>query len=203
MPKNFVGTIFSTMPTTTVRLLALAGIVMILAACQSTPPQPLFQPLESGRGFGYVEQQIDDTHWEVTYAGPRYRATYGGSDRDAEAEAVRTEAYDLALWRSAEIALEQKRSRFAVVSERRDVDRATQVDRGYPGYPRYPFGFRHTGFWGYSPYFYDDYTVRSYREATVTLTIDLEPDPGATSLDAKATADRLESEYAFKTWPPE
>jgi hypothetical protein len=185
------------------RMLAFGGAALALAACQSTPPQPLFQPLESGAAFGYVERQIDETHWEVAYAGPRYRSSYGETKRDAEADAARTEAYNLALWRAAQITLEQKLPSFALVSERRDLDHATEVDRRYPGYPYYPFGFRNPGFWGYWPYFYDDYTVRSFGEATVTLTIDLEPDPGAQSLDAKATADRLEAEYAFKTWPPQ
>ncbi len=197
------GTILTSMRMTGFRMLAFGGAALTLAACQSTPPQPLFQPLESDAAFGYVDRQIDDTHWEVTYAGPRYRSSYSEAKRDAEADVARAEAYDLALWRAALIALEQKRSSFAVVSERRDVDQATQVDRRYSGYPYYPFGFRQPGFWGYSPYFYDDYSVRSFGEATVTLTIDLEPDPGAQSLDAKAAADRLEAAYAFKTWPPQ
>ena len=198
-----MGAIFHSMRMTMLRMLALAGTAVTLAACQSAPPQPLFRPLESDATFGYLDRQLDDTHWEVTYAGPVYRSSYGETKRDAEADAARAEAYDLALWRSAEIALEQKRPDFAVVSERRDTDRTTQVDRRYPAYPYYPFGFRQPGFWGYWPYYYDDYTVRSYGEATVTLTIDLEPDSGAHSLDAKATADQLEAEYAFKTWPPQ
>ena len=184
------------------QLCAAVLFAALLGGCQSTPPRPLFQPLEAGAEFGYAERQIDDTHWEVTYAGPRYRSSYG-DERQAETEAARNEAYDLALWRAAQIALEQKRPRFAVTTERRDVDHSTRVDRRSPHYPFYPYGFRHPAFWGYWPYYYDDYRVRSYGEATVTLTVDLEPDPGAQGFDAKETADRLEAEYAFKTWPPE
>ena len=183
------------------RSLALAFLLVSLAACQSPPPQPLFQPLEAGAVFGYIDRQIDDTHWQVTYMGPRYRSSYSDSTRDEETEAARAEAYDLALWRAAQIAMEQKEPRFAVVSERRDVDRSTQIYR-YPAYPYYPFGFRQPGFWGYWPNYYDDYTARSFGEATVTLTIDLNPTLSAQSLDTKATADRLEAQYAFKTWPP-
>jgi hypothetical protein len=187
-----------------IRGVALAIAFLGVAACQSTPPRPLYQPLEAGAEFGYVERQIDPTRWEVTYAGPRYRASYSDSKRDAETESARDLAYDLALWRAAQIALEQNRPSFAVVSERRDVDHSTQINRRYPAYPYYhPFGFRHPGFGGYWPWYYDDYTVRSYGEATVTLTVDLEPDPGAQVIDAKETAARLEDEYAFKTWPPE
>ena len=139
----------------------------------------------------------------MTNVGPRFRTSYSDTERTAETEAARSQAYDLALWRAAQIALEQKRPSFAVISERRDVDLSTQVDRRYSGYPYYPFGFRQPGFWGYAPYYFDDYSVRSYGDATVTLTIDLEPAQGARSFDAKATADRLESQYAFKTWPPQ
>jgi hypothetical protein len=187
---------------TALRGTALAVAIAALAACQSTPPRPLYQPLETGAEFGFTERQIDDTHWEVTYAGPRYRASYSDSKRDAESEAARDQSYDLALWRAAQIAVEENRSSFAVVSERRDVDQSTEVSRRYsPFY--YPYGFRHRAFWGPWPWYYDDYSVRTYGEATVTLTIDLEPDPGAKVFDAKETAARLEDEYAFKTWPPQ
>jgi hypothetical protein len=185
------------------RRVSLAGVLAFVAACQSAPPRPLYQPLEAGAAFGYTERQIDDTHWEVTYAGPRYRASYSDSKRDAESDAARDQSYDLALWRAAQIALEHDRPSFAVVSERRDVDHSTEVSRHYSPF-HYPYGFRHPGYWGgYWPWYYDDYSVRSFGEATVTLSIDLEPDPGAKALDAKETATRLEDEYAFKTWPPQ
>jgi hypothetical protein len=205
LPGRAHGTIFSLMASWFwIRSVAFAVALPALAGCQSAPPRPLYQPLEAGAEFGYTEHQVDPTHWEVTYAGPRYRASYSDSKRDAETDSARSLAYDLALWRAAQIALEQNRPSFAVVSERRDVDRSTQVDRRYGGYPYpYPFGFRHPGYWGYWPWYYDDYTVRSYGEATVTLSIDLEPDPGAQVIDAKETAARLEDEYAFKTWPPQ
>ena len=185
-----------------VRILALA-VTALLAGCQSAPPRPLFQPLETGAEYGYAEQQIDDSHWEVTFAGPRYRSSYGDSKRDAESEAARDQSYDLALWRAAQIALEQNKPSFAVVSERRDVDHSTEVNRRYAPFPYYGHRYHYYGGWGGWPWWYDDYSVRSYGEATVTLTIDLEPDPGATAIDAKETAARLEGEYAFKTWPPQ
>jgi hypothetical protein len=182
------------------RWAALALILTTLGACQSTPPRPLFQPLEAGAQFGYSEKQIDDTHWQVTYTGPRYRSAYGDTARQGDVDAARAQAYDLALWRAAQIALEHDHSKFSVVTERRDVDNSTEIDRHYPGYP-YPFGYRRAGFWGWPPY-YDDYDVRSWSQATVALTIDLNPAPGAQVLDAKETAARLEDQYAFKTWPP-
>ena len=175
--------------------------VVLLAACQSTPPRPLFQPLEAGAAFGYSEKQIDDTHWQVVYTGPRYRSSYSDTERQAETEAARNQAYDLALWRAAQISLEHNHPKFSVTSERRDVDNSTQIDRYYPSYPYYPYGYRRAGWWGW-PGYYDDYSVRSTSQATATLTVDLNPPPGAKALDAKETATRLEGEYAFKTWPP-
>lgn len=185
----------------TLRAMALLGALLLASACQSTPPRPLFQSLEAEAGFGYSDRQIDQRHWEVTYVGPRYRSTYGESDT-GEADAARTQAYDLALWRAAQIALEQDRPRFAVVTERRDLDRSTEINRRYSSYPFYPYGFRRYGPWGW-PWYGNDYSVRSFGEATVTLTIDLDPGPDARIFDAKETADRLEAEYAFKTWPPQ
>jgi hypothetical protein len=188
------------MPTKLFLVAILIASALGVAGCQSAPPQPLFRPLESGATYGYTDRQIDQTHWEVTYTGPRYRSSYSDTSRDKETEAARTEAYELALWRAAQVALEQKKPRFAVVSERRDVDRSSEVDR-YPSYPYYPYGFRHP-FWGYWPSYNDDYSVRAYHDAVVTLTIDLNPPPGAQAIDAKETADRLEAQYAFKTWRP-
>jgi hypothetical protein len=171
-----------------------------VAGCQSAPPQPLFRPLEAGATYGYTDRQIDESHWEVTYMGPRYRSSYGDTSRNKETETARTEAYDLALWRAAQVALEQKKPRFAVVSERRDIDRSTEVDR-YPPYPYYPYGYRHPSFWGYWPY-YDNYSTQAFHDAVVTLTIDLNPTGDAQIFSAKETADRLEAQYAFKTWRP-
>jgi len=184
-----------------IRVAVVMAATLGLGGCQSPPPEPLFRPLEANAAFGYTERQIDDTHWEVTYMGPQYRSSYSNNSRNEETDAARTEAYDLALWRAAQITLEQKRSHFSVVSERRDVDRSTQVDR-YPPYPYYPYGYRNPAFWGYWPY-YDNYSTLAYHDAVVTLTIDLNPPADAQqSLDAKQTADQLEAQYAFKTWPP-
>src|SRR5262245_19183111 len=109
--------------------------VVLLAACQSTPPRPLFQPLEAGAAFGYSEKQIDDTHGQVGCTGPRYCSACSGTERQAETEAARNQAYDLALCRAAQISLEHNHPKFSVTSERRDVDNSTQIDRYYPSYP--------------------------------------------------------------------
>jgi hypothetical protein len=187
------------MMTPAARIVVVLLLSAIVGGCQSAPPQPLMQPLASEGGeFGYRDRDLDAERVEVTYVGPRFRDTYG-DDTSTEATAARDQAYDLALWRAAQIAKERGHPSFAVIQERRDVDSNTTVERSY-GFP-YPYGYRRP--WGPWPYYgYDDYSVRSWSRATVTLVVDLTPAAGADTFDTAVTEERLRHRYLGEKWPP-
>jgi hypothetical protein len=112
-------------------VLALA----LLAGCATaTPYQPLGYPGERG---GYTNQQLDSTHWRVSFVGNTLTSR------------ERVENY--LLFRSAELTLQQGFPCFTLVN--RDVDRNVRLQTD-------PFGPRYGGFGGvgyyrsWSPYWH-------------------------------------------------
>ena len=105
----------------------------LLAGCATaTPYQPLGYPGERG---GFTNQQLDGTHWRVSFVG------------NSLTSRERVENY--LLYRAAELTLQQGYSCFTVVN--RDVDRDVTV-RADP-YGPYGGGFGGGGYYrGWSPY---------------------------------------------------
>jgi hypothetical protein len=163
---------------TFMRIFVLAALALVLAACETTPRPPLMSPLtETGRaGYGYAERPIGATTLEVTYVAPYRRSSRFPGERDADAVAARAQAFDLMLWRSAQLAEAQGYPAFRVKQSRSNVD--TQVEE-YP-YPDPWFG---PPFFGpryyrrpyYYPYPYYPYggTTSSYVQARVSADIEL------------------------------
>jgi hypothetical protein len=149
------------------RPLALLVALLALAACETTPPPPLLAPLaDSGAfGYGYVERRLGGPEdWEVTYVGPvRRTAVYAGA-READQTAARTQAFDLMLWRAAQIALREGYSAFRVGQTRSNVDTRVE-DYGYD--PFYGPGWGPWGPWlGPSRFAYPYYSPYSYGRST-------------------------------------
>lgn len=160
--------------------------------------------------YGYTDRELSDGRFEVVYKTPVLRTSASTLSREDDIEAEKKRAYDLALWRAAQIAIERGYERILVDMSHSDAE--TEVDENfYPGYgsPWYggfgyydggwpdPYGYR------YSPFFYAPPYYRSfaYMQVTVTLTVS-EADPSnAKALDAAATAMRLSTQYANSSYP--
>jgi hypothetical protein len=82
----------------------IAGLALaaMLVSCASGPSPPLLSPLAQARDYGYRDAQIGPDTYEVTYLGPNQETLR--LSPDADADAARTRATDMALWRAAQVA---------------------------------------------------------------------------------------------------
>jgi len=179
-----------------------AAAALALAACVQALHLPLYTPLESTGSYGYAERQLAERRFQVSYDAPVVATyAYPGGQRQQEVEEKVAVAYDLALWRAAELALAAGYPALTVTERDRDV-RVEVFGDPYasPFYPFYypPFPFTHHGpRYGLLPHpFYPGY-YEPYAELIVGVTITVEfldsVAPGA--LDAGATLDRLRGQY--------
>ncbi|HEY3253848.1 MAG TPA: hypothetical protein VGJ91_07875 [Polyangiaceae bacterium] len=120
------------------RMLALAALAGLLAACASATPTP-YQPAVSSR-YGFQEQQIENN---------RVRITFNGNSL-TNRETVET----YLLYRAAELTLQHGADYFVLTN--RDTDAHTRIQSDDPFYdsfaPRYPFAYRYYSRrhgWGY------------------------------------------------------
>ena len=184
--------------TSTALARAIAGLAMILlAACQTTPERPLMSPLDEERGgFGYSERHLAGERYEVSYDGPNRRTWLDGERRAEHIDEARALAYDLALWRAADLALENGFAAFIVAERQTDVEVEIIEDAPFYAFAGSGGGFRHG--MAYHAYAYPIPVLRSaWLRARVGLTVDL---LAATEVegafDAAATAARLAAKHA-------
>ena len=187
------------MRATTTVILALAAAVV--AACQTGPARPLMSPYDAADDFGYSTRQLADGRYEVVYQGQSARTWAEREKRAEDIAAARGLAYDLALWRAAELAGEKGFAGFTVEGEESDVEVEIVEDAPYYGYPGPAFGFHHFG--AYGPFGYAGPAFRSaWLRARVSLTVALTDTVAADVFDAAETAARLEAKYPGALTPP-
>lgn len=177
------------------RFLGLLALCLALAAC--TAPQPTrYQQSEDDNGFGYSEKWLDETTYEVRFAGNRL----------TERETV--EAY--ALYRAAELAREKDYESFALLE--RTVEEHTQErlyydSPGFYGSPFYygPYGWGHPYYHhprrlGYPGYYHSGFGAWPPRRvtqttfaavATVALFTGVPPDDAVKTYDAAKVLEEL------------
>lgn len=140
----------------------VAGLALALGACAATP---VYAPQASSSGAGYSEQQLDRTHYKVTFTGRR------STSRDNVEAGL--------LLRAAEVTRSAGYTHFLVDNRQT----AQESRRGYvPGaWPLWddPFFYRgRTGFgvgrWGlHDPFWYDygwyDHDTRFVATADITV----------------------------------
>lgn len=120
------------------RILGILALAAVLAAC-SSPEPTRYQQSDSGEeGFGYSEKWLDETTYEVRFAGNRL----------TERQTVE----DYALFRAAELAREKGFDSFALLERTVEENTTEKVYYGSPGYYGSPFYYGPYG-WGY-PYHY-------------------------------------------------
>jgi hypothetical protein len=148
------------------RWIGVAGLAL-LVACATGPAPPLLSPIEVAHVYGYSERPLGDNRYEISYLGPRRRSLRSPEAHSETSAAERTQAFDFALWRAAQIALAQGFAGFRVSNVRTDT--STVVDNDYdPLYGPGPYPFRPWGrpwepswgpYWAPSPYAYEQTRV--------------------------------------------
>ena len=94
----------------------------LLAACAQQPAASFFVPRTSIESHGFAEKRLSDTQYIVTYSGPEVTTTNTIESLVAAAQThARDTAYDLALWRAADLAESKGYPAFAVLAADSDV----------------------------------------------------------------------------------
>jgi len=127
------------------RVLILAALVGVLAACATATP---YQPATGG-SYGFSEQQIENDRVRITFRGNSV------TDRET------VEAY--LLYRAAEVTLQNGYDYF-VVSDR-DTESRTRLQSTGPHYSGFWYTHRYYRYGGWSPW-YDPWYANDYREVT-------------------------------------
>lgn len=182
-----------------------------VAACSANPPRPAMVQQSDQVRYGYTDRTLSDGSIEVVYKTPVLRTSASTLSRDDDIEAEKKRAYDLALWRAAQIAIERGYQHILVDTTHSDSE--VEVDENlYPGYgsPWYGSGY---GYYGggwpdpyanrYSPFFYAPPYYRSfaYMQVTVTLTVSESDASNRQALNTRATESRLSIQYADSVYP--
>lgn len=130
-----------------VRVAVVVATLVALGGCVTPTP---YQPAPQPRGFGYLEERLDQNRFRVSFRG--------------NAQTARETVEDYLLYRAAELTLQNGFSHFLVVG--RDTEARTSyrywIDHyggrgwfyhGFPGWYRDPF---------YRPWAYDVQPVTTY-----------------------------------------
>ena len=132
------------------RMLMLAAVVGLMAACATATPYQAAPPGQST--YGFSEQQIENNRVRITFRGNTV------TDRET------VETY--LLYRAAELTLQGGRDYFVVAN--RDTEEHSRLQSTGPHYPSFWYDYRFfSPRHGWSPWydpFWSDYS--SYREVT-------------------------------------
>jgi hypothetical protein len=187
------------------RCVMLVVLLASLAACSSVPPAPLMSPIAVARDHGYAETPVGDNRFAVTYIAPTQRTYRDLASRGAVTTAERSQAFDLAVWRAAQIALAQGYRGFRVTSTRSNTNAFS--DNNYDPFfgPWYgPGGFPRRGFWGgpYGPYWGPPPDPYSYVQTEVTIDVTMLHDPAPGDYDAQSAIEQMRRTYPGAEGPP-
>jgi hypothetical protein len=203
------------------RLSPIALVLLVVAGCAGRPAPATRSAMVAATpqsGFGYSETRLAPDRYEVSYVTPALNLPAEGTARAGELEREKRRAYDLALWRAAQLALAGGFSRLSVGPGRRDAD--VEVTTRYqpavpnvygPGGMIYPqwiynpmvsyYGAPGIGpYWAYDDPFAEGPQVSAKGKVTARLAASFADRPSPGSLDAKATAERLAAEYGASAY---
>ena len=184
------------------RVTALSGYLLaaaMVAGCAAELSYPLYSPQEIAGSYGFGEQRLNRDHYKVTYLAPA-RTIYSYDDDGRKQAAARqlALAYDMALWRAAELALANGYPALAVSHRDNDVRvdvRYDYYDDPYGHFPYYHRRFHHHHF-GYLSRRRHGYHDR-YADLTarVSIAVAFRKAPDGDGMDAKAVLERLRAKY--------
>ena len=194
-------------------LVLLAAIALLLSACEApVPPKPAMAPLGRNGDFGYSERDLgigkDGVQKiEVTYRGSVVKVDPTNPRGDFRNKIELDKAYDLALWRAAQIATERHMAGMKVDHDSKNSDVQVRRRTYYRPDPYYdpffdpyddpfwpPYGRLNGPDFGPMYRFEAVRTATSRAEATLTVTLYDAFDPKADDMMATdATLARLQA----------
>jgi hypothetical protein len=177
------------------RIDRLAVTVLLLAGllgCEAAPHRPLMSARTGEQAFGYAEQRLGQNRFSVEYQTPFTRTSLDETRRRDAAERLRVVATDLAQLRAAHLAKAEGYRAFRITDQAFDTNVEVYDNLSLP--PRFilaaPVG-------GTRIEQTPPLDVRSaWMQGNARLTIQLETQPGAGSLDADEVIQRLGPTYA-------
>jgi hypothetical protein len=172
--------------------------MLALAACATGPRPPLMSPIAVTRDFGFSEVATGENSFTVTYTMPVRRSFLSAGQRQVDSAAARTQAYDFALWRAAQLALEHGAVGFRVLNSHTDIDTAVEDPFRDPYWGDPFFG---PPFWGRrfgpSPFGFPSgpYVPQVFVRVRVTVSVQLLQNPGPGDYDAQSVIRQLQQTY--------
>jgi len=86
------------------RALVFVALPLLAAGCATPEPKPAFVAYGTAGTFGYSDTRLADDLYQVTYVTPFIRTATDEAGRAAELAQQKQQAYELALWRAAQLA---------------------------------------------------------------------------------------------------
>jgi len=149
--------------------------VALIGGCAARAPQTAMVAASPDGGYGYSDQRLAPDLYDIHYVSPELNLPEDEGARARQLDAEKTRAFDLALWRSSQIAAAEGFSYLKVEEDHRDA--SVDVKREYapppalglsgfygPGGSMYPpWGFYGQPL-GLAPYWFyqDPYAVQQY-----------------------------------------
>lgn len=162
--------------------------LLALGACASEPTQPLMVPRSGPESFGYTDWRVVENRYVVTFSGPEVLTTNTQPKLVDNAEnRARETAFDLAVWRAADLALINSYPYFTLVKVDTNVRRAIvghdYRDNGNPVYDNVPGEAL-------------GYATAIYFRPEVTISVEMDKTKTKGANDAEAIADMMSKRYA-------
>jgi predicted small lipoprotein YifL len=174
----------------------IAGLALAVLVAGCGERAPLYAPLAAGINHGYTDHAIAPDKYTVTYDAPPYHSqAVSKKERDNEVQRRVQLAYDMALWRAAELASRNGYVAF-VTSDRTNTIALDRHD--FSDLPEHPQCYTPTaiGVTNCAPFTPPDYLegfVIIHAHVTFTATFEESATPG--SLNADDTVTKLKSQY--------
>jgi hypothetical protein len=196
----------------------LAAALGALTGCATRTSRPAMAAATPASGFGYSDTKLAPDRYEVSYATPALTLPADAKARASAVEKEKQQAFDLALWHAAKIALAGGFTQLSIGPAHRNAD--VQVKKLYspaapgvfgPGGMIYPqwiynpmvayYGAPGIGpYWIYEDPFADQPEVAANGRITARLEVTFARTASPGSLDAAATAHRLAAEYGASAY---
>jgi hypothetical protein len=173
---------------------ALFGVALLASSCATAPAPPLLSPLAVAKDYGYSETATGDGRYQVTFVAPPQRTGRSIDMRAETTAALRKQAFDLATWRAAQLALAHGDAGFKIGNTNSNVNNYAD-EAAYLPPPWWGAGGFRRGYFdgGLGPYWEESPFVLVQLDLTIDVV--LEKAPAAGDYNAAQLIDQLRRTY--------